>query len=121
VGHAKLTFLVRCRALNYAGSARSTDAQGRNTVEAIVCLAAKRGRKRRSYRGVIEARAAMPYIVKKVSGLAFLLLGDLAIAYGVVSERRWEILSRLTFIFIVAALLGAKSLPRNTFLAGGHQ
>src|SRR5262245_52772099 len=69
-GQPKLKFRVRFHALNYAGSARSPDAQGRNTVEAVACLAAKQGRNQRSCRSKADTRAWMPYLVKKVGGLA---------------------------------------------------
>jgi hypothetical protein len=62
----------------------------------------------------------MPYLVKKVGGLALVLVGCLTIAEGVVAERTWEILPGLILMIIGAGLLGAKVLRRNTFLAGGE-
>jgi hypothetical protein len=65
--------------------------------------------------------ASMPYLVKKVGGLALVLLGGLTVVHGVVAEQTWEILPGLILIVIGAALLGAKILRRNTFPAGGEQ
>jgi hypothetical protein len=63
----------------------------------------------------------MPYLVKKVGGLALVLLGGLIIVHGVVAEQMWEIFPGLIVMIIGAALLGAKVLRRNTFPAGGEQ
>ena len=63
----------------------------------------------------------MPYLVKKVGGLALILLGGLTIVHGVVAEQIWEILPGLILAAIGAALLGAKILRRNTFPADGEQ
>jgi hypothetical protein len=63
----------------------------------------------------------MPYLVKKVGGLALVLLGGLTIVHGVVAEQTWEILPGLILAVIGAALLGVKILRRNTFPAGGEQ
>ena len=63
----------------------------------------------------------MPYLVKKVGGLALVLLGGLTIVHGVVAEQTWEILPGLIPIIVGAALLGAKMLRRNAFPAGGEQ
>jgi hypothetical protein len=60
----------------------------------------------------------MPYLVKKVGGLALVLLGGLIITHGVVAEQRWEILPGLILMVIGAGLLAAKILRRNTFSAG---
>ena len=65
--------------------------------------------------------ASMPYLVKKVGGLALILLGGLIIVHGVVAEQIWEILPGLILMVIGAAFLGAKILRRNTFPAGGKQ
>jgi hypothetical protein len=65
--------------------------------------------------------ASMPYLVKKVGGLALVLLGGLTIVHGVVAEQIWEILPGLILAVIGAALLGAKILRRNTFPADGEQ
>jgi hypothetical protein len=65
--------------------------------------------------------ASMPYLVKKVGGLALVLLGGLTIVHGVVAEQTWEILPGLILIIIGGALLGAKILRRNTFPTGGEQ
>jgi hypothetical protein len=63
----------------------------------------------------------MPYLVKKVGGLALVLLGGLTIVHGVVAQQTWEILPGLILIVIGAALLGVKILRRNTFPAGGER
>lgn len=63
----------------------------------------------------------MPYLVKKVGGLALVLLGGLTIAHAVVAEQMWELLPGLILIVIGAALLGAKILRRNTFPSGGER
>jgi hypothetical protein len=65
--------------------------------------------------------APMPYLVKKVGGLALVLLGGLTIVHGVVAEQTWEILPGLILLVIGAALLGAKILRRDTFPAAGEQ
>jgi hypothetical protein len=56
----------------------------------------------------------MPYLVKKLGGLALVLLGGLTIAHGAVAQQTWEILPGLILVAIGAALLGAKILRRNT-------
>lgn len=63
----------------------------------------------------------MPYLVKKVGGLALVLLGGLIVAHGVVAAQAWEILPGLILMIIGAGLLGAKILRRNTFPAGRDQ
>jgi uncharacterized membrane protein HdeD (DUF308 family) len=63
----------------------------------------------------------MPYLVKKVGGLALVLLGGLTIAHGLVAEQTWEILPGLILIIIGVALLASKILRRNKFPAGGEQ
>ena len=63
----------------------------------------------------------MPYIVKKVGGLALVLLGGLTIAHGLAAEQRWEIVPGLILAIIGAALMGVKILRRNKFPAGGEQ
>jgi hypothetical protein len=65
--------------------------------------------------------ASMPYLVKKVGGLALILLGGLTIVHSVFAEQTWEILPGLTLTILGAALLGAKILRRNAFPAGGEQ
>jgi hypothetical protein len=60
----------------------------------------------------------MPYLVKKVGGLALVLLGGLIITHGVVAEQRWEILPGLILMVMGAGLLAAKILRRNTFSTG---
>ena len=62
----------------------------------------------------------MPYLVKKVGGLALVLVGGLTIAEGVVAERTWEILPGLILMIIGAGLLGAKVSRRNTFPTSGE-
>jgi hypothetical protein len=62
----------------------------------------------------------MPYLVKKIGGLALVLIGGLTIVHGVVAEQTWEILPALILIIIGAALLGMKILRRNTLPAGGE-
>jgi hypothetical protein len=63
----------------------------------------------------------MPYLVKKVGGLALVLLGGLIITHGVVAEQTWEVLPGLILVIIGAALLAAKILRRNTLPADGEQ
>ena len=63
----------------------------------------------------------MPLLVKKVGGLALVLLGGLAIVHGVVAEQTWEIIPGLLLMVIGAALLGAKILRRNTIPGGGER
>jgi hypothetical protein len=63
----------------------------------------------------------LPYVVKKVGGLALVLLGGLTIAHGMVAGQAWEALPGLILMIGGAALLGAKVLRRNTFPAGGEQ
>jgi uncharacterized membrane protein HdeD (DUF308 family) len=63
----------------------------------------------------------MPYLVKKVGGLALVLLGGLTIAHGLVAEQTWEILPGLILIIIGVALLASKILRRNKFPAGREQ
>ncbi len=65
--------------------------------------------------------ASMPYLVKKVGGLALVLLGGLLSVHGVVAEQTWEIFPGLLLMIIGAALLGGKILRRNTIPAGGEQ
>jgi hypothetical protein len=62
----------------------------------------------------------MPYLVKKVGGLALILLGGLTIAHGVVAGQTWEILPGLILMIIGVWLLGVKIVRRNTFPAGGE-
>jgi hypothetical protein len=76
---------------------------------------------RRSRSSKADARAAMPYLVKKVGGLALILLGGLTIAHGVVAQQTWEIVPGLILAIIGAALLAGKILRRNTFPTGGEQ
>jgi hypothetical protein len=63
----------------------------------------------------------MPYLAKKVGGLALVLLGGLTIAHGGVTGQTWEILPGLILMVIGAGLLGVKILRRNTSSAGGEQ
>jgi hypothetical protein len=63
----------------------------------------------------------MPYLVKKVGGLALILLGGLSITHGVVAEQTWEIPPGLILLVVGAALLGTKILRRNTFPANGEK
>jgi hypothetical protein len=63
----------------------------------------------------------MPHLVKKIGGLALVLLGGLTIAHGGVTGQAWEILPGLTLMIIGAALLGVKILRRNTLSAGGER
>jgi hypothetical protein len=63
----------------------------------------------------------MPYLVKKVGGLALILLGGLTIVHGLAAEQTWEIVPGLALAIIGAALMGVKILRRNKFPAGGEQ
>jgi hypothetical protein len=63
----------------------------------------------------------MPYLVKKVGGLALVLLGGLTIAHGGVTGQTWEMLPGLILMVIGAGLLGFKILRRNTFPGGREQ
>ena len=63
----------------------------------------------------------MPYVVKKVGGLALVLIGGLTIVHGLAAEQTWEIVPGLILASIGAALLGAKILRRNKYPAGGEQ
>jgi hypothetical protein len=63
----------------------------------------------------------MPYLVKKVGGLALALLGGLIITHGVVAAQMWEILPGLILMAIGTGLLAAKILRRNAPSAGGEQ
>ena len=63
----------------------------------------------------------MPYLLKKVGGLALVLLGGLVITHAVVAEQTWEILPGLILVIIGVALLAAKILRRNTSPTGGDQ
>jgi hypothetical protein len=63
----------------------------------------------------------MPYLVKKVGGLALVLLGGLTIAHGGVAGQTWEMLPGLILMVIGAWLLGFKILRRNTFPGGRDQ
>jgi drug/metabolite transporter (DMT)-like permease len=63
----------------------------------------------------------MPYLVKKLGGLALILLGGLIIVHGVAAQQTWEIWPGLVLAIIGAALLAAKILRRNTFPTGGEE
>jgi hypothetical protein len=64
----------------------------------------------------------MPYMVKKVGGLAFVLLGGLTVAHGGVAGVGWEMLGGLILIALGAALMGLKVLRRNAVgPAGGDE
>jgi hypothetical protein len=61
----------------------------------------------------------MPYMVKKVGGLALVLLGGLAVAHGGVTGLGWEMLGGLVLMALGAALMGLKVLRRNRFEPAG--
>jgi hypothetical protein len=63
----------------------------------------------------------MPYLVKKVGGLALVLLGGLMVAHGGVTGLAWEMLGGLILMALGAGLMGLKILRRNLFQAGGRQ
>jgi hypothetical protein len=63
----------------------------------------------------------MPYVVKKMGGLALVLLGGLTVADGGVTGQAWEMLSGLILMVLGAGLMGLKILRRNTFEAGEGQ
>ena len=63
----------------------------------------------------------MPYMVKKVGGLALVLLGGLTVAHGGVTGLAWEMLGGLILMALGAGLMGLKILRRNAFQAGRRQ
>ena len=63
----------------------------------------------------------MPYMVKKVGGLALVLLGGLTIAHGGVTGLGWEMLGGLILVALGAGLMGLKILRRNTLETGRRQ
>jgi len=60
----------------------------------------------------------MPYMVKKVGGLALLLLGGLTLAHGAATGLAWETLGGLILMALGAGLMALKILRRNTFETG---
>jgi hypothetical protein len=60
----------------------------------------------------------MPYMVKKLGGLALVLLGGLTVAHGAITGLAWEMLGGLILMALGAGLMGLKILRRNTFEAG---
>ena len=63
----------------------------------------------------------MPYVVKKVGGLALVLLGGLTVAHGGVTGLGWEVLGGLILVGLGAGLMGLKILHRNTLDTGRRQ
>jgi hypothetical protein len=63
----------------------------------------------------------VPYLVKKVGGLALVLLGGLTIAHGAVTGLGWEMLGGLILIALGAGLMGLKILRRNAIEPGRRQ
>jgi hypothetical protein len=61
----------------------------------------------------------MTFLTKKVTGLAFVLLGGLATAQGAAAGRTWETLLGLLVLIVGAAVLAMKIARRNT--AGASQ
>jgi hypothetical protein len=60
----------------------------------------------------------MPYMVKKLGGLALVLLGGLGLAHGGVAGVAWEMLGGLVLMALGAGLMGVKILRRNTSPTG---
>jgi hypothetical protein len=63
----------------------------------------------------------MPYVVKKVGGLALVLLGGLTVAHGGVTGLGWEVLGGLILVGLGVGLMGLKILHRNTLDTGRRQ
>jgi hypothetical protein len=63
----------------------------------------------------------MPYLVKKVGGLALVLLGGLAVAHGGITGLGWEMLGGLVLMALGGGLMGLKILRRNTAETGRRQ
>ena len=63
----------------------------------------------------------MPYLMKKVGGLALVLLGGLTVAHGGATGWAWEVLGGLVLMVLGAGLMGLKILRRNTFETGRKQ
>ena len=60
----------------------------------------------------------MTLLMKKIGGLALLLLGGLAAAHGGAAGRNWEVVVGLLVAMIGGALLAAKIVRRNTLESG---
>jgi hypothetical protein len=63
----------------------------------------------------------MPYMVKKVGGLALVLVGGLTVAHGGVTGLGWEMLGGVILMALGAGVMGLKILRRNTFQADKRQ
>jgi len=55
----------------------------------------------------------MILLVKKVGGLALILMGGLIAAHGGATGERWELLSGLVLVMIAAVILAMKIVRRN--------
>ena len=56
----------------------------------------------------------MTLLTKKTAGVAFTLLGGLAVAHGASAGQTWETMVGLLVLAIGVALLSAKIVRRNT-------
>jgi hypothetical protein len=57
-------------------------------------------------------------MVKKVGGLALVLLGGLTVAHSAATGLAWETLGGLILMALGAGVMGLKILRRNTFETG---
>ena len=55
----------------------------------------------------------MILLVKKVGGLALILMGGLIAAHGGATGERWELLIGLVLVMIAAVILAMKIVRRN--------